>query len=226
MNDNVILACEDTTLVRYSNLDAGPLMSGFDTGYVTHYAVAVAPGTGIPLGWMGAIVLNRADTPHRNHNHQSRPMNERESIKWSLVRDCVHENAKNIGFEGLIISLNDSEGDAWSSLTDAVEKDRKIIVRSCQNRKLENSNVKLREFVHKKPSKAKMTFTTYTKLKSGKVSHRKAFTDIRWEKVILAPPKDFFAKKTPLPFYAIEVFEKNPPKKRKDLKVTCLQTAK
>jgi hypothetical protein len=195
-NEPIILSCEDTTLVRFENEDAGPLRNGSDLGYVLHYSSAVTPGTGIPFGWLGATIISRADTAFRNQNHKTRPLNERESIKWTEVRNQTHENIVNLGFKGKIISINDSEGDAWSSLTDASENNREIIVRSCQNRKIENSDLKLREFLHKSRCVAEMSINVHNKDISGKVVQRDVLVEVRWAEVCLSYPKwDKFAKK-------------------------------
>jgi hypothetical protein len=196
MNESIILSCEDTSLIRYENIDAGPLMSGDDIGYVFHYSAAVTPGVGIPFAWLGARIINRAETLLRNQNHKTRPLADRESIKWTQVRDEVHENLANIGFTGEIISINDREGDAWSSLTDISENFRKAIVRSCQDRKIKNSTLKLRSFLHGTAPAAEITISVSSKDRQGKSFQRKVLLEIRWAKIQLMPPQgDIFAKK-------------------------------
>lgn len=196
LSENVILSCEDTSLIRYRNDDAGPLMSGDDKGYVFHYSAAVTPGTGIPFAWLGARIINRADVSFRAQNHKMRPLEERESIKWTQVRNEVHETLANMGFTGKVISINDREGDAWSSLTDIVENSRKAIVRSCQDRKITNSDLKLRDFLHKTAPAAEMSIWVSSKDNQGKTFQRKVVLEIRWAKVKLMPPaRDIFAKK-------------------------------
>jgi hypothetical protein len=218
-DESIILSDEDTTFIRYNNDDAGPLRSGLDLGYVLHYSAAVTPGTGIPFGWLGATILSRADIPPRNQDHKTRPPIERESIKWVDVRSQIYENIKNLGFKGRIISINDREGDAWSSLSDAIDNHREIIVRSSQNRKIKDSHLKLREFLHSKPCSAKMTITVYRKDKIGKPYQTKTLVEVRWSRIYLMPPQnDIFAKKEALEYTAMELYEKIKPRKKERFK--------
>jgi hypothetical protein len=209
----VLLSCEDTTHLRLDNAEAGPLRDGTDRGFLAHYSAAVLPETGMPCGWLGALVWSRKDFPLRAQDHKTRPLDERESYKWFLLRSEVLAAARKAGFRGRIISINDREGDAWGALSTSLARKDELIVRANQNRCVVGRRQKLFAVVHRQRSAACLTLEIATATKTGAIKRRAAKLSLRWCRVTLAPPKsDPFAPREPLTLVVIELYERRPPK--------------
>lgn len=220
----VLLSCEDSTYARFDTDDAGPLRHAWDRGYVAHYSMAVLPGVGIPCGWLGALTWTRSDTPRRGQDHHRRDPAERESSKWSRLRSQVLEDARAAGFRGRIISLNDREGDAWVSWSEARSAHQELIARCTQNRRLVGGG-KLFSSLHAQPCVARVTLSAYTRTRRGKLQRRDASCEVRWKVVQVLPPKtDLLVPQTPLELVALEVYEARPPRGTQRLHSRLLTT--
>lgn len=210
----VVLSSEDTTFVRANDGhppdDAGALRSARDRGYVVHLATAIHPVSGFPLAFLGAHVWTRAHTLHLQ-NHKERPASSRESMKWSELRTSVHEQAKQAGFVGRIISINDREGDAWNSLFDAVTKPHELITRATQNRALVGHRLKLRPFLRRQPAAATIRLRLWTPKTADR--RRDAVVVVRYARVTLRAPRSAErAQQRPLELTAILLEETSPPR--------------
>ncbi len=207
----VVLSCEDSTLTRFDTDDAGRLRSANDRGYVVHLSFAALPGTGLPCGWLGAHVWTRGQVPVRAQDHRQRPPSERESSKWPQLRAQVHAVARAVGFTGRLISVNDREGDAWGSLTDALDNGHELLTRAAQDRRLVGGGTLYRH-LRQTPRAADVTLTLHVRDAHGNVSTRQATIEVRWTRVSLRPPShDPWMSPTTLSVVAIELYEAHPP---------------
>jgi len=188
----VLLSVEDTMLVRaggrFEPADAGPLRNAYDHGYVVHDGFVLRPGASFPEAWTGALVWTRGFDLHLK-DHKTRSAPERESAKWALFRQQTHDRLRRQGFLGRLVSLNDREGDTWSSLVVAKQRGHELVSRACQDRCLEHEEVTLRPFLRQQPPIAQVTMPLYGK---GKHRHRKSHIEVqvRWSEVTLSPPKN------------------------------------
>lgn len=222
----VVLSSEDTSLVRaggrFEPADAGPLSNSFDHGYVIHNAFGLLPGASFPEAWLGAVVWTRSWDLHL-HDHKKRSPEERESLKWSELRRQIHRQLRAAGVRGRIISLNDREGDNWTSLWVALAQNHELITRVTQNRALDHGDGKFKAFLRRQPVIAELTMPLYGK---GKARHRprQAKVQVRWSEVTLLPPKSAPADQDePLTMTGIHVREVGRGEKRFEsfLLTTC-----
>jgi hypothetical protein len=211
---SVVLSCEDSMYVRGDAPDAGPLRHGFDRGYVSHHAVAVVPGSGLPCTWLGGEVWTRAGA-HRAQDHKTRPPADRESDKWSRLRRRLVGRLRAAGYAGRIISINDREGDAWWSLAAAVADGHELITRATQDRRLVGPGPPtLRRALRATPYAGVVTLRVHRRTATGAIATRVVRVQVRWRRVTLAPPRHdpFAAGAAPLTLVAIALREARPPR--------------
>lgn len=186
----VVLSAEDTMFVRPSGsllpLDVGPLRHAYDRGYVVHDSFGLLPGASFPEHWLGALVWTRGWDLHLK-DHKQRSPEERESFKWSLLRTQIHQRLRAAGFGGRIVSLNDREGDNWTSLWLALALGHEVISRATQDRCLEHGEGYLKAFLRSQPAVARMRMPLYG---AGKQRHQPRWIEVelRWSEVTLTPP--------------------------------------
>lgn len=191
LDEPILLSVEDTMLVRAGGnitpADAGPLRHCGDWGYVAHDAFALVPGASFPQAWLGALVWTRCGELHLQ-DHKERSPEERESRKWADLRLQIHKSLRRSGFRGRIISLNDREGDCWSSFWTATEAGHELVSRITQDRQLAHDEGSLKAYVRKQPPTAQMTMPLYG---TDKKRHqpRDIQVELRWAEVTLLPPK-------------------------------------
>jgi hypothetical protein len=226
---HVVLCAEDTTLVRANDgvppEDAGALRSARDRGYCVHSATAVDPDTGFPFAWLGALVWTRGQTLHLQ-DHKQRAAHDKESSKWPALRAQIRTALQEAGIKGSLIHLNDSEGDAWASLYDAVANGDKLITRATQNRRLEGTDHKLHVYMRRRPVTACIQLTLAIRnAKKGCARTRVALVQVRWARVTLTPSR--YAdpeQRMPLTVTAISLQEVRPPRRSKRFQSLLLTT--
>lgn len=224
----VVLVAEDSMLARaggprFKPHDVGPLRHAHDHGYMVHDAFGLTPGACFPQAWLGAIIWTRGWDLHLK-DHQKRSPEERESLKWSQLRSQVHDRLRRGGFAGRIISLNDREGDNWTSLWRAVHEDRELITRATLNRDLEHGEGTLKAFLRSQPLSAQMAMPVYG---SGPARRRPRLIQVqlRWAQVILSPPASAPADQSePLPLVGVHLRQVGRVGKRKRFESFLLTT--
>lgn len=229
----LILVAEDTSYFRpasgFETFDDGALRSAHDRGYVVHAASAIDPRTRLPIGWLGAHCWTRDQLIH-GQNHKQRPPEDRESMKWSQLRLQVREHLEQLQYTGRIVHINDREGDCWSNFFSAQQHHHELIVRSCQNRKIEESPKKLRNYLHRQPRAFDLDLTLKQGGKTPKRqrernSQRVVRVQVRYVSVKLQPPRHCSEEqKEAVKMTAIELYEVRPSKKKKRLHTVLLST--
>jgi hypothetical protein len=222
----VLLCAEDTMLVRVGKdvlpLDAGPLRHANDMGHVVHDAFGLRPGSRKPEVWLGALVWTRSTDVHLQ-DHKSRAPEERESLKWSQLRLEIHRRLRKAGFSGRVVSLNDREGDCWTSLWLARKHHHELITRFTQNRLLEE-DTHLKRYLSRQPLAVVLTMPIYGSRKD-KHRPRKAEVELRWTEVTLWPPKSASAEQfEPTVVVALHLYERRPPRGKKRFESFLLTT--
>jgi hypothetical protein len=122
-------------------------LQGDRRGFIGHVALAVSgDGKRVPLGVLGIETIVRSDEPkaHKN-NHQSKKDPKRESLRWGRM---VGQTSKALG-DVPAVHVMDSEADIFELLADLTAQNLRFIVRSCQDRVVEEGH--LSEAVEKAP---------------------------------------------------------------------------
>ena len=134
-----VFVVSDTTECSFSGDERGKRLGrlhGNGRGFLAHVALAVS-GTGAPLGVLGIDVIVR-DTPKKDHrnNYQRKKDPDRESLRWAAM---VEQTSNVVGRHA--IHVMDSEADIFELMSELQGKGRRFIIRSCQNRLLEEGHL-------------------------------------------------------------------------------------
>jgi Transposase DNA-binding/Transposase DDE domain len=140
VEEGVVYVVSDTTECSFAGEERGKRLGrlhGKSRGFLAHVALAVS-GTGAPLGVLGieTIVRDAKKKQHQN-THQRKKDPDRESLRWAAM---VEQTSAVVG-DRAAIHLMDSEADIFELLTDLQRKDRRFIIRSCQDRALETGHL-------------------------------------------------------------------------------------
>jgi hypothetical protein len=132
-----VYVVSDTTECSFSGPQRGKKLGrlqGNGRGFLAHTALAVS-GEGVPLGLLGisTIVRTSGKKTHRN-THQRKKDSDRESLRWAAMVDQATEALQGTD----AIHVMDSEADIFELLTALKNKGRRFIIRSCQNRLVED----------------------------------------------------------------------------------------
>lgn len=224
----VLLCAEDTMLLRAGKdvlpEDAGPLRQADDLGHVVHDAFGLRPGSGKPEVWLGALVWTRSNDLHLQ-DHKGRAPEERESLKWSELRTEIHQRVRAAGFKGRVVSLNDREGDCWTSLFLAREHKHELITRFTHNRVIEEDD-HLKQYLAHQPLAVTLRMPIYGSCKD-KHRPRLAELELRWAEVTLWPSKTASHEQfRPVRVVGVRLYERHPPRGKKRFESYLLTTCK
>jgi hypothetical protein len=224
---DLVLLAEDTSLVRPANppSDAGQLRRASDLGYVMHAAIAASTESRLPLAWLGAEIWTRKGI-WRLQTHKALPANRKESRKWAVRRNKIHEVlGDGAGGPRRCVHLNDREGDCWVSLRLAVRENHLLITRVAQEKRSIREHPKgLRAYLQTRPV-AKQSDLTITQLQDGRPVERAAKVLLRFAEVTLQPPKSAHGKaRRPLALWAVWVHERADARVPKPIDVLLLTT--
>ena len=114
-------------------------LQGKRRGFLGHFALAVsADGERKPLGVLGieTIVRSEQRKGHRN-NHQSKKDPTRESLRWGRMVKNVSDHLGEVS----AVHVMDSEADIYELLSDLTEQGRRFIIRSGQDRVLDEGHL-------------------------------------------------------------------------------------
>lgn len=193
-------------------------IQGKRRGFLGHVALAVgASGDRRPLGILGIEALVRAEQKkaHRNVLQQKRDPN-RESLRWG----AMVEKAESILSGVKAIHVMDREADIFELLAELIDRERRFVIRSGQNRMVFASE-KLLDAVVNAPTMLERDVTLSARARPRGTSKgrglparlgRPAKLSISRKRVTIARPKT--ADKTlqeSLSVNVVHVFEKDPP---------------
>jgi len=108
-------------------------------GFFGHFALAAsADGKRLPLGLLGLKTIFRVDKPI-GHKNWERSKSRGESARW---RELVEDTEQRLN-STQAIHVMDREGDSYATLSALHERHWLFVIRSCHDRRLVDSDVKL-----------------------------------------------------------------------------------
>jgi len=131
-----VYVVSDTTEFAFSGEERGRKLGrlqGKRRGFLGHFALAVSD-VGKPLGVLGMEVIVRGPPRKESVNvYQRKKDPNRESLRWA----AMVERTGSLLETDAAIHLMDSEADIYELLTSLQQQQRRFIIRSCQDRLLE-----------------------------------------------------------------------------------------
>lgn len=213
-----VLVINDTTdfnfrdhqnLFDSTDNDIGPMSNEGDIGFYIHPALVVDAEQGLSLGFSYIKIWNR---PYHHKNarerkYKSQPFNEKESYRWI---ECGIESKKNLSKASHVTIIADREGDIYQEFALLPDNKTDLIIRSGQDRSLDDRDKKLYETLSEVPSWGKYTLRVRNAQK-GERQGRETSIEVRVKKVKIRKPIAERDKSLPpyVELYAIEAKEKN-----------------
>jgi hypothetical protein len=188
----VILHVQDTSEFNYSHRaeleTLGPLSRPGEQGFHLHATLAVTPER-VCLGVVNSHCWVRKELG-KKATRSERPIEEKESFRWLESLRISNKIAEELP-DTQIVNVADREGDIYELFIEA-NQERGVskadwLIRAFQNRKLENTDLKLKESVLDLPLLGTAEFELARDAKSGRKA-RTVTQEIRAGKVTLSPP--------------------------------------
>ena len=214
----VVLAIGDTTQLDYTshpNTDGtGPLSDLNHYGLHVQPSLAVTPQR-VPLGLVGQHIWVRdveSFGQSQTKEAKQRPITEKESVKWLESFEAGERFQEELGSSGTrVISVFDREGDVFEVLQRARRPGTKsgLLVRANWDRRLENAEEHVWEFMEKQPLSGTLTITVPRRVGS---KERTADLEVRFAEVTVLPPKTRKVDdRTPVSAFCVHAIEVDPP---------------
>ena len=204
-----VLVVQDTTSLNYithpGTEGLGPLENAHARGFLLHSALAVSE-EGEPLGLVHQEPWARDEQP--DNDHHQRPWVERESYKWQRTVEAVVERAV-AGAEYIIIG--DRESDVYGLLASPRPAGIELLVRSAQDRRVEEHAGRLHEAAMSGPAAGTMVVEVG---RGSQRTPRKAKCEVRYRQLTLRPP-DAVAPgvvAAPVAIWVVAIVECHPPR--------------
>jgi hypothetical protein len=206
----VVLAIQDTTEFNLTHLPAtdglGRCTGGNERGFLMHSLLAVSP-EGLPLGVLGMKTWARREgTQGSAAQRKSRPIHEKESIKW--IEGLAHLSALKSRCEHTqLIGIGDRESDVYELFAAQRPDGVDWLVRAAWNRCARHPQRYLWQAVLDAPAAGHTELLVPAK---GSRPQRTACLTLRYACVRLRPPQT----RTRLPeldVFAVHVIEDEPP---------------
>jgi hypothetical protein len=131
-----VYVVSDTTECSFSGEERGKKLGrlqGERRGLLAHVALAVS-SIGKPLGVLGIDVIVREPKKKRRNIYQRKKDPNRESLRWTSMM----QQAGDMLETDAAIHVMDSEADIFELLTALQRQQRRFIIRSCQDRLVED----------------------------------------------------------------------------------------
>lgn len=222
---------------RYQTEDVGPLRSSHACGHLLHWSLAIDPKTRRPLAAIACNVWTRS-MEARKGDHASRPVEERESIKWKRELEACTKTLEAAAVEAVLTHVFDREGDTHDNFLYAIDERRRIITRAQQEHSIaegpgtlgklfategvwERESICTREVPTKaseaamkearKKGRAEVQSVRDALTKMG--GHREASLRVRWAQVTMTPDahKKKSTRRRSAQVWAVQVLEQNVP---------------
>lgn len=147
--ENRVLIASDTTDIDYHNLKSVDDLGNVNQhakGMVVHSSFAINL-SGVPLGVVNQTILSRTNSVKKeSKNRHLKKIKEKESYKWLAHYLYCQEK-----IDKPFIYIGDRESDIINLFSLPRLKNQDLLIRSMHNRKLENSDLKLYDFLKSKP---------------------------------------------------------------------------
>jgi hypothetical protein len=138
-----VYVVSDTTEFSFAGEERGKALGRLEKksrGFLGHFALAVTgeANAPVPLGILGLEVLVRDDEKKEPQNvYQRKKDTTRESLRWGRMVETTSEALDDIS----AIHVMDSEADIYELLTDMMRGGRRFIIRSGQDRLVEEGRL-------------------------------------------------------------------------------------
>jgi hypothetical protein len=187
----------------------GSMSNDGDMGFYLHPGLVVDAEHGIGLGFSYIKIWNRAhETQHkRKQDYTSLPLEAKESYRWI---ECGLESKKNLSGADHLTIIADRESDIYQEFALLPDLKTDLIIRSSQDRGLEESGQKLYKMLSEAPFCGSYPLRIRTS-QDGRRQGRDALMEVRFKKVKIRKPTTVKDKSLPssVELYAIEAQEKN-----------------
>jgi hypothetical protein len=204
---NHILAIQDTSELNYQSMEnrvtgLGTVGNGTDKGFFIHPMIAVNESDNALLGLAAIRIINRLHAMPKNY--ESLPIEEKETYRWL---ECSQKAKETLKEADMITHISDRESDIYEFLYRVPDKKNHILIRAAKRRNIENSELKLFEYVEKQ--KIKGSFSVNVLGKPNKRTAHIAELEIKFVKVDLSKPIQCSDKNAPekITINAIELRE-------------------
>jgi Transposase DDE domain len=190
--------------------DLGPMSNDGDLGFYLHPGLVIDAEKEIGLGFSYIKIWSREKGNVRgrgNKNYVQLPLEEKETYRWI---ECGLESKKNLRTATHLTIIADRESDIYQEFALLPDNKTDLIIRSCQNRRLHDSDVKLYETL----SQADCCGAYELKVRAnqnGKRQGRDTRIEVRFKKVKIAKPTTVKDNLLPdyIELFAIEAQEKS-----------------
>lgn len=225
-HDGDVLVVQDDTELDYSSLtslagDLGQIGRGHGRGYICHNVLAISATTGETIGLLNQILHRRVKTPKKETLSQRRERSTRESLLWLKGTSILPGDEK-------LVTVCDRGADTFEHLEDEFKSGRRFVVRSCKVRKVYTGHEPVGERVYLKQCVAGLDelcrFTRDIQKQRGRKARTDAEFIVRGGSILVCPPHAKHGKHgdEPLPLYAVQAEEVDPPAGEKPVTWTLL----
>jgi len=220
--DRRVLVVQDTTSLNYVTHPAteglGRLENAHARGFLLHSALAVSDG-GEPLGLVHQETWARDEGQARPASEQ-RPWAQRESFKWQRTVEAVAKRAV-AGTEYVIIG--DRESDVYGLLATPRPAGIELLVRSAQDRRVQEHEGRLHEVAMSGPAAGTMVVDVGRRAKR---TPRTARCEVRFRQLTLRPPAAVApgVVAVPVDIWVVAIVERHPPRGEAPLSWILLAT--
>lgn len=217
VKDKHVLILNDTTQFNFEDhinfLDRedehlGPIGNDKDLGFFLHPGLVLDAKEGVPLGFSYIKIWNRrydkVDKGGRDYQRQS--LEEKESFRWI---ECGLASKENLPTAHHITIIADRESDIYQEFAMLPDEHTDLIIRSSQNRKLQDNDQKLYETLSETATCGQFSLKVKAN-RNGKRQGRDTEIEVRYTKVRIQKPSSLKDKSIPdyVDMYAIEAKEK------------------
>lgn len=213
----IILHVQDTSEFNYSHRaelkTLGPLSRLGEQGFHIHPTLAITPER-VCLGVVNHYCWVREELG-KKATRSKRPIEEKESFRWLESFRISNRIAEELP-DTHIVNVADREGDIYELFTEANQKQSLSkadwLIRACQNRRLENTDKKLKERAQSLPLVGTIEFELPRDSKTASRAKARIVTqEVRAGKVTLSPPIKSKLKSPPVEVNIVYCKEINTP---------------
>ncbi len=208
-----LLVIQDTTSFNLSahhrrlkkDAGLGTIEDNYTLGFFLHASLVVDRLTDTVLGYSDVQLWHRTyEDPLRQSRIRALPIEQKESFKW--IRACQHSQ-ETLREAASITFVEDRDGDIYEQFALIPDSKTDLIIRSRADRRLAGGG-KLFAALHAQPVAAQYTLEVAAEPRSKK-HKRTATLEVRFTKVAIAAPRDYFKKDLPeqVELYAVEARE-------------------
>ena len=187
----------------------GPMSNEGDMGFYLHPGLVIDAEDGMGLGFSYIKIWNRVQGEthgRKDRSYNQQPLEVKESYRWI---ECGMESKKNLPTAKHLTIIGDRESDIYQEFVLLPDERTDLIIRSCQNRKIYESDVNLYEALGQMPSYGDYNLKVRG-IKNGKREARNTVMEVRYKKVRIQKPGNVKDKTLPayVELYAVEANEK------------------